>query len=69
MRRALESGVSFTGVTVHYMVEEIDAGPVISQEKVPILPEDTEAALLERLHLVEYRLLVQAVADHFWGRA
>jgi len=68
LKRALEAGVKETGVTVHFMVEEVDAGPVISQEAVPVLPEDTEETLLERLHPVEHRLLVRAVADYFWGR-
>ena len=68
LKRALEAGVKETGVTVHFMVEEVDAGPVISQEAVPVLPEDTEETLLEKLHPVEHRLLVRAVADYFWGR-
>ncbi len=68
VRKALETGVEETGVTVHFMVEEVDAGPVISQEAVPVLPEDTEETLLERLHPVEHKLLVEAVADYFWGR-
>ena len=68
IRRALEAGVERTGVTVHFMVEEVDAGPVISQEVVPILPGDTEEKLHERLRPVEHRLLVGAVADYFWGR-
>jgi phosphoribosylglycinamide formyltransferase-1 len=66
--RALEAAVRETGVTVHFMVEEVDAGPIVAQEKVPILPGDTEETLLERLHPVEHRLLVGAVADYFWGR-
>ena len=65
--RALESGEEETGVTVHYMVEEVDAGPVIRQEAVPILPGDTEEKLHEKLRPVEHRLLVEAVADHFLG--
>jgi phosphoribosylglycinamide formyltransferase 1 len=68
VKRALEAGVERTGVTVHFMVEEVDAGPVIRQEVVPILPGDSEETLLERLHPVEHRLLVGAVADYFWGR-
>jgi phosphoribosylglycinamide formyltransferase 1 len=68
VKRALEAGMERTGVTVHFMVEEVDAGPVIRQEVVPILPGDTEETLLERLHLVEHRMLVGAVADYFWGR-
>jgi phosphoribosylglycinamide formyltransferase-1 len=69
VRRALEAGVEETGVTVHLMVEEVDAGPIVAQQKVPVLPGDSEEALLERLHPVEHRLLVRAVADYFWGRA
>ncbi len=68
VKRALEAGVERTGVTVHFMVEEVDAGPIIRQESVPMLPGDTEETLLERLHPVEHRLLVGAVADYFWGR-
>lgn len=66
--RALAAGVEETGVTVHFMVEEVDAGPIISQERVPVRPNDTKETLLERLHPVEHRLLVGAVADYFWGR-
>jgi phosphoribosylglycinamide formyltransferase 1 len=68
VRRALAAGVEETGVTVHLMVEEVDAGPIIARERVPVLPDDTEESLLERLHPVEHRLLVEAVADFFWGR-
>jgi phosphoribosylglycinamide formyltransferase 1 len=68
IRRALEAGVKRTGVTVHFMVEEVDAGPVIRQESVPILPGDTEEDLHKRLRPIEHRLLVEAVADYFWGR-
>jgi phosphoribosylglycinamide formyltransferase 1 len=68
VQRALEADVRETGVTVHFMVEEVDAGPIVAQERVPILPGDTEETLLERLHPVEHTLLVKAVADYFWGR-
>ncbi len=68
VERALEAGVDETGVTVHFMVEEVDAGPIVAQERVPILPEDTKETLLGRLHPVEHRLLVGAVADYFHGR-
>jgi phosphoribosylglycinamide formyltransferase 1 len=67
VRRALEAGVRETGVTVHFMVEEVDAGPIVAQERVPVLPGDTEETLLARLHPVEHRLLVAAVADYFRG--
>jgi phosphoribosylglycinamide formyltransferase-1 len=68
VERALEAGVEETGVSVHFMVEEVDAGPVVAQEAVPVLPGDTPEMLLERLHPVEHRLLVGAVADYFYGR-
>ena len=68
IRKALEVGVERTGVTVHFVVEEVDAGSAIRQEVVPVLPNDTEASLLNRLRPVEHRLLVRAVADYFWGR-
>ena len=68
VERALEAGVGETGVSVHFMVEEVDAGPVVAQEAVPVLPDDTKETLLERLHPVEHRLLVEAVADFFFGR-
>ncbi|MDQ3912600.1 MAG: phosphoribosylglycinamide formyltransferase [Actinomycetota bacterium] len=68
VERALESGAERTGVTVHFVVEEVDSGPVISQEAVPVFPEDTKETLLERLHPVEHRLLVEAIADYLWGK-
>jgi phosphoribosylglycinamide formyltransferase 1 len=68
VERALEARADETGVTVHFMVEEVDAGPVVAQERVPILPDDTKETLLGRLHPVEHRLLVEAVADYFFGR-
>ena len=68
VERALEAGVGETGVSVHFMVEEVDAGPVVAREAVLVLPGDTKETLLERLHPVEHRLLVGAVADYFLGR-
>ena len=68
VERALEAGVEETGVTVHFMVEEVDAGPVVAQERVPVLPGETKESLLGRLHPVEHRLLVRAVADFFFGK-
>lgn len=68
VERALEEGVGQTGVTVHFMVEEVDAGPVVAQEAVPVVPGETKESLLGRLHPVEHRLLVRAVSDFFWGK-
>lgn len=69
VEQALAAGVAETGVTVHYVTEEVDSGPVIRREPVPIYPRDTAETLLARLHPVEHRLLVAAVEDHFRGRA
>jgi phosphoribosylglycinamide formyltransferase-1 len=55
-RRALDAGVARHGATVHFVVPEMDAGPIVAQESVPILPGDTEATLAERVLAVEHRL-------------
>ena len=68
VERALAAGVDETGVTVHFVVEEVDAGPIVAQERVQVLAGDTKETLLARLHPVEHRLLVRAVADYFFGR-
>jgi formyltetrahydrofolate-dependent phosphoribosylglycinamide formyltransferase len=56
VRDALEAGVKVTGVTVHIATGEVDAGPILAQEAVPVLPGDTEAVLHERIKQVERRL-------------
>lgn len=55
-RRAIESGVSEHGATVHFVAPEMDSGPVIAQAAVPVLPDDTEAALAARVLAVEHRI-------------
>lgn len=62
VRDALAAGVAVTGVTVHLVDATLDGGPIVAQEAVPVLPGDDEGALLERLHVVEHRLLPRAVA-------
>ena len=61
VQQALDAGVNVTGCTVHYVTPEVDAGPVICREEVPIEPGDTEEQLHERLKSVEHRLIVKAV--------
>ena len=61
-RDALAAGVAVTGVTVHLVDATLDGGPIVAQEAVPVLPGDTEEALLARIHPVEHRLLPMAVA-------
>jgi phosphoribosylglycinamide formyltransferase-1 len=56
VRDALEHGVKVTGCTVHVATLEVDAGPILAQEAVPVLPDDDEASLHERIKAVERRL-------------
>ena len=54
--RALEAGVAIHGATVHFVVPEMDSGPIIAQGAVPVLPDDTEASLAARVLKVEHRI-------------
>jgi phosphoribosylglycinamide formyltransferase-1 len=56
VRDALEAGVKVTGVTVHIATLEVDAGPILAQASVPVLPGDDEETLHERIKDVERRL-------------
>jgi len=60
-RQALEYGVKVSGCTVHLVDEGLDSGPIILQEAVPVLPEDTEESLAQRILEVEHRLYPEAV--------
>jgi phosphoribosylglycinamide formyltransferase-1 len=62
IERALAAGVRETGATVHVVTGDLDAGPVLVQERVAVLPDDTAETLLRRVHEAEYRLLPQAIA-------
>jgi len=63
VRDALAAGVSQTGASLIVVDEGIDDGPIIAQERVPVLPGDTETTLHERIKIAERRLLVQTVLD------
>ena len=65
--QALASGATETGVTVHFLDEGVDTGPVIAQERVPIEPEDTAETLYARIRAVEHRLLPEAVKLYLAG--
>jgi phosphoribosylglycinamide formyltransferase-1 len=67
-RQALEHGVKFTGCTVHFVDENLDAGPVILQSAVPILDDDTEETLSARILKEEHRIYSEAVALVLSGR-
>jgi phosphoribosylglycinamide formyltransferase 1 len=68
-RRALEAGVKRHGATVHFVVEETDAGPIISQQSVPVLQGDTEATLAARVLQIEHRIYPEALRLVAEGRA
>ncbi len=61
VRDALNSGAKESGCTVHLVTEEMDAGEIIAQARVPILSDDTEEKLHQRIHLQEHLLYPQAL--------
>jgi phosphoribosylglycinamide formyltransferase-1 len=63
VRDALAAGVTETGASIIVVDNGVDQGPIIVQERVPVLPGDTEHELHERIKPVERRLLVQTVLD------
>lgn len=63
VRDAIAAGVDRTGASIIVVDEGVDDGPIIAQERVPVLPDDTEDALHERIKTVERRLLVQTILD------
>lgn len=63
VRDALVAGVSETGASVIIIDNGVDSGPIIAQQRVTVLPGDTEATLHDRIKVVERELLVQAVLD------
>jgi phosphoribosylglycinamide formyltransferase-1 len=68
VRDALAAGVGQTGASVIMVDNGVDSGPILAQERVPVLPDDTEGTLHERIKPVERRLLIQTVLDVANGR-
>ena len=62
-RDALAHGVRVTGCTIFLVDEGVDTGPIVAQAAVPVVDDDTETSLHERIKQEERRLLVRAVAD------
>jgi len=60
-RQALEYGVKFAGCTVHFVDENLDAGPILLQAVVPVADTDTEASLSEKILREEHKIYSQAV--------
>lgn len=63
VRDALAAGVTETGASLIVVDNSVDGGPIIAQERIPVLPGDTESSLHDRIKPVERRLLIQAVLD------
>lgn len=66
--QALEHGVKFSGCTVHFVDEHLDAGPIVAQAVVPVLDSDDEAALSARILKEEHRIYTEAVRLVLSGR-
>ncbi len=61
VEQALLAGVDVTGATVHLVTEDLDAGPILAQERVPVLKGDTVETLRGRIHDAEHRILPAAI--------
>jgi phosphoribosylglycinamide formyltransferase-1 len=66
--QALHAGVSISGCTVHIVTADLDAGPILSQAAVPVLPGDNHASLAERVQKQEHILLPATLQQnaHRW---
>jgi phosphoribosylglycinamide formyltransferase-1 len=67
VRDALAAGVDVTGCTVHLATLEVDDGPILAQEAVPVLPDDTIDTLHERIKAVERRIYPRVLRDLMRG--
>jgi len=61
VKQALDAGVTITGCTVHHVVPAVDSGPIIMQAAVPVMPNDTEKTLHERIHAQEHIIYPRAI--------
>jgi phosphoribosylglycinamide formyltransferase 1 len=71
VRDAFEYGAKVTGCTIHFVADDFptaDSGPVILQQAVPILEDDTEETLLERVHMAEHQIFPAAIQLYAEGR-
>jgi phosphoribosylglycinamide formyltransferase 1 len=67
-KRALEAGVKEHGVSVHFVTEDLDSGPVIIQARVPVLSDDDEESLAARVLEQEHRIYPEAIQWFAEGR-
>ena len=68
IKDAFEAKEKETGVTIHFVNEGVDSGPIILQRKVPIMPNDTLQNLEARIHEMEYQLYPEAIQLWFDGK-
>jgi phosphoribosylglycinamide formyltransferase 1 len=64
-KQALDDGATESGATVHFVNKDLDAGPIVLQERVPVLSGDTEETLAARILEVEHHLYPRAIAQVF----
>jgi phosphoribosylglycinamide formyltransferase-1 len=69
VEEAIAAGVKVTGCTIHVATLEVDSGPILAQEAVPVLPGDTVDSLHERIKEVERRLYPATIRAFIEGRA
>jgi phosphoribosylglycinamide formyltransferase-1 len=67
-KQAVDYGVRYSGATVHFVWEEVDAGPIILQAVVPVYQDDTEETLADRILEQEHKIYPEAVRLYFEGR-
>ena len=60
-QQALDDGAAVSGATVHFVNKDLDAGPIVLQRDVPVLPGDTAATLADRILAVEHALYPEAI--------
>ena len=60
-KRAVESGVKYSGCTIHFVDEGVDTGPIITQVPVPVLDDDNESSLHQRIQIEEHKIYPQVV--------
>jgi phosphoribosylglycinamide formyltransferase-1 len=68
IKDAFEARAGHTGVTVHFVDEEVDHGPVLLQQKIKIRDNDTQATLEQRIHRLEHKLYPQAINSFINGK-
>lgn len=67
-KKAVEWGVRYSGATVHFVTPDVDMGPIIVQAVVPVLQDDTEESLSERILKEEHEVYPEAVRLYFEGK-